>query len=369
MWKPLKELPELYRDLRDLALKELHSPLRFRHPELWRHGFVSERHELYRFDTFDRSLFVSDFARRFHGRRVNDRRFLPVLSNKYLFHEVLSHAFDAYLPRMHGVVLGGRFFPRVDKAGQEGQPASITDVLGTVPGVVLKPIDGGGGAGVHVLRNTDRGLELDNRPFEGHQVEAFQTSLDGYVVNEFLVQHPYAAAIFAPSTNTIRIAALLDPTTEEPFIAIAVHRFGTARSAPVDNATQSGISSMVELDTGELGESVWMTADGARVRSGTHRETGAPIQGVAVPHWNDVKQLVFNLGRAFPYLPYVGWDIVVTEDGPRIIEGNHIMGTDIMQTHKALLADPRVRRFYATHRVTDRPPLGRSLKRLLTRST
>jgi len=368
VWRPLKELPELYRDLRDLAVKELHSPLRFRHPELWRHGFVSERHELYRLDRFDRSLFVSDFARRFYARRVNDRRFLPVLSNKYLFHEVLSQAFDAYLPCMHGVVLRGRFFPRVDKAGQEGGAASVAELLGAGHGVVLKPIDGGGGAGVHVLRNTDEGLRLDGQPCEVHHIEALQAGLDGYVVSEFLVQHSYAAAIFAPSTNTIRVAALLDPTTEEPFIGIAVHRFGTSRSAPVDNATQSGISSMVDLDTGALGESVWLTDDGVRLGSDTHRESGARIRGVVVPHWNDVKQLVFELGRAFPYLPYVGWDILVTGDGPRIIEGNHIMGTDIMQTHKPLLADPRVRRFYAAHGVTDRQPLAQTVARLLRRT-
>lgn len=368
MLQQLRELPGLYWDLRDLVTKELHSPLRFRHLELWRHGFVSERHELYRFDTFHRSLFVSDFARHAYGRRVNHRRMLPVLSNKYVFHEVLSHAFDAYLPRLRGVVLAGRFFPRVDKAGQEDETVAVTELLGPHPSVVLKPIGGGGGSGIHLLRTTDHGLELDGRPCDLEQLQAFQASLDGYVVSEFLVQHSYAAAIFAPSTNTIRVAAFIDPSTGEPFIAIAVHRFGTSLSAPVDNATQSGITSMVDLDTGELGESVWLTGDGVRVTSETHRETGARIQGVVVPHWDDVKQLAFDLGRAFPYLPYVGWDIVVTEDGPRIIEGNHIMGTDIMQTHKPLLADPRVRRFYAAHGVIDRPSPARTVARFLNRT-
>jgi len=368
MWKQLRELPGLYWDLRDLVLKELHSPARFRHPELWRHGFVSERQELYRFDTFDRSLFVSDFARHSYGRRVNHRRMVPVLANKYVFHEVLSHAFDEYLPRMRGVVLGGRFFPRVGKVGQEDDPVGTTALLGPFPSVVVKPIGGGGGGGVHVLRSTEQGLELDGRPCDLEQLQKFQASLDGYVISEFLVQHSYSSAIFAPSTNTIRVAALLDPSTSEPFIAVAVHRFGTGRSAPVDNATQSGITSMVDLDTGELGPSVWLTGDGDRVDSDTHRETGARIQGVVVPHWSDVKRLVSDLGRAFPFLPYVGWDIVVTQDGPRIIEGNHIMGTDIMQTHKALLADSRVRRFYATHGVTDRPSFARSVTRRFARA-
>jgi hypothetical protein len=53
-----------------------------------------------------------------------------------------------------------------------------------------------------------------------------------------------------------------------------------------------------------------------------------------------------HIGSGAPYLPYVGWDVVVTDDGIRILEGNSNSGLDGIQHYGPLLADPRVRRFY-----------------------
>lgn len=55
---------------------------------------------------------------------------------------------------------------------------------------------------------------------------------------------------------------------------------------------------------------------------------------------------------ALPFLNYVGWDVVVTDDGFKVIEGNN--NTDIeIQMHRrlGLLTQPRVQRFYEHHKV------------------
>lgn len=58
------------------------------------------------------------------------------------------------------------------------------------------------------------------------------------------------------------------------------------------------------------------------------------------------------LAGRFPQLPYVGWDIVVTDPGEfTVIEGNTCSGVRVFQVHRPLLDDPRVRRFYEHHDV------------------
>lgn len=63
---------------------------------------------------------------------------------------------------------------------------------------------------------------------------------------------------------------------------------------------------------------------------------------------NDQKR-TFGHRREVAVSAYVGWDIIVTDDGYKIIEGNNYSDVNLLQIHRPLLADPRVRRFYLYH--------------------
>lgn len=47
-----------------------------------------------------------------------------------------------------------------------------------------------------------------------------------------------------------------------------------------------------------------------------------------------------------PYIKYVGWDIVITDDDIVAIEGNNHPALKVIQLHEPFLKDPRVRKFY-----------------------
>jgi hypothetical protein len=133
-----------------------------------------------------------------------------------------------------------------------------------------------------------------------------------------------------------------------PVLAVATHRWGTARSGAVDNVSSGGIESIVDVATGRLGPAVLLTQDGRRVEFDRHPDTDAQIAGVLVPHWSAVRELTLQLMHAFPELEHVGWDLAVSDQGPRVIEGNGAKpAVPAMQVHGSFLYDPGLRDYYA----------------------
>lgn len=82
-----------------------------------------------------------------------------------------------------------------------------------------------------------------------------------------------------------------------------------------------------------------------------HPETEAQIASTFVPGWSTLKVQLLEMLRELKFLIYIGWDIVITPQGPFIIEGNTGPAVTFLQVHKPLLKDPRIKRFYAYHRV------------------
>ncbi len=79
-----------------------------------------------------------------------------------------------------------------------------------------------------------------------------------------------------------------------------------------------------------------------------HPDTGVEITGTKLPHWEYVTSKLLEVCREMAYIPYVGWDIVITERGFTVIEGNNYPDLG-HQYYGPLLVDPRVRAFYEAH--------------------
>ncbi len=53
-----------------------------------------------------------------------------------------------------------------------------------------------------------------------------------------------------------------------------------------------------------------------------HPGTGARVTGRVVPFWRETAQLAVDAHRTLPGRVFIGWDIAITADGPKILEGN-----------------------------------------------
>jgi len=82
-----------------------------------------------------------------------------------------------------------------------------------------------------------------------------------------------------------------------------------------------------------------------------HPESGQKIAGIQVPNWTSLRSEVLRLAKLLPATPYIGWDIVVTEDGFCVLEGNNRTDVNLYQVHKPLLLDDRTYKFYKSYKV------------------
>jgi hypothetical protein len=327
-------------------------PLHQRQPRWWRHGFLSRSAVLYDLDHNDPADYVSDAQRYIGTRRMVHPRLQDVINNKLTTHLLLQRL-DVQTAALEGVYWRGgvHLFPGEDRK-------ALAEYLSGLPvdkRVFFKPLGGAEGKNLFSIRRTPDGFRMNGTDVRLAAARAaIELDKRPMIVEAGVEQHAAQRALFAETTNTIRLLTMLDMTDRSPFIVLAVQRIGARSSGPVDNWSQGGLSARIDLDTGRLGRATRLPErDGLQWFSG-HPDTGAPIEGQLVPHWELVKETVLRAARAISFLEYVGWDIIVTEDGPVVLEANINSGMNVLQVHKPLLADPRARAYLAKRGVV--PP-------------
>lgn len=320
---------------------------------LLRHGFWSKSQIVYDLANNDWHTYLSDWAHISKDQYLNGMDGL-LLNNKLWFSQIMQ-PFNDYLPRLYGILRHGQFHS-VGKANSDPVPSpqdsidAVNHLLRLHNRLALKPIIGGQGKGVAILSGKEDHYEKDGYTITRLALDKYVASLDEFLLQEFIKQDTFPASVFPDSANTMRIMSMWDDQSNEPFIAVACHRFGCAASVPVDNMHQGGLSAMINLENGELGPaSVTKLKSPRPVWYDRHPDTGAIIRGQVVPRWHKVKKLVLSAAAHLSFIPYIGWDVILTSDPPgvKIIEANDRAGVEILQLHTPLLKDPRVRSFYA----------------------
>ncbi len=320
---------------------------------MWRHGFLSCSAALYGCTGHDVRDYVSDYTM-FRAASLNGP-YAGLITGKLTF-EATMHRYLS-VPRSLAFIDGGRVTPLLPDARVDSVPAMVTYAR-EHDGIVLKPVYGSEGKGIMVLRVRRDGSHLNGTKVRASDLETLIATLHGYLASEFILQAAYARGLFEATTNTVRVVTMVDRLTQEPFVPIAVHRIGTQKSSPVDNWARGGLSAPIDLETGTIGAAASPKPAGGVAWHSCHPDTGSQIAGIGIPHWPMVMQKLQQTIRSMPYLEYVGWDVVVTDSGFVVLEGNTMPGMNSLQVHRPLLTDPRVRRFFESHRLV-RPRTGR----------
>lgn len=347
--RPFKEL------LRAISYQK-HTPLAMPLSQRFlalRHGFKSSAFALYDFRTNDPSDYLPDVSFR-EATNINGPFCRRILEDKLLFAELFKGHAD--IPAVVGVVERGKLYGVSSHKGERNGLSTLDALIEYCEGgdgVVLKPAAGWQGQGISSLEVRAGQPYLDGQASSRAEVERHLASRDNTLVTQRLVQDGYAAAIFQGSANSIRVTTMQDPDdAHRPFIPVVVHRFGSNTTLPTDNVSRGGLMANVDLDTGELGMAVKFPREtgGELFWCSHHPDTAARIKGVSVPEWGRLKAQLLGVAESFPFLRYVGWDVIVAQGKFWVVEANHNPSPAVQMFHP-YLKDPKVRRFFSYHGV------------------
>jgi putative polysaccharide biosynthesis protein len=324
------------REVRTALANRESVPLR-RQLAAWRRGFYAGSVLMYDLERYDLDAYISDFDRVRTLASINDDRY--ILDDKLIAYLYLR-AMGLPTPTVHGQIRQGE----VVWLAEEPPPGGLDGLLDRRGRVAVKARAGSSGSGFAVLTREAGTTYVNGRPVDDAVHALTHRDL---IICDYVEQHERLAVIYPGTTNTMRVITFRDVDTGEPFVAFASHRFGTARSVPVDNFGAGGLSAGIDITTGVFTPAFRSPGVGRRTSTITwideHPETGARITGVEVPNWELAREGVLRAMRALPGSRYVGWDVALTQDGMSIIEGNN-RGDVVLQAHMPMALDPRVRK-------------------------
>lgn len=344
----------------NLSKKEVSNPhfngdLR-RRLSLYRHGFLTRSDTIYDFEKYGFDQYLSDSSRYIRTPTINGK-FAEALNNKLFTYWMLDR-FQDRLPVLFSVVNGGYYYPTNEEEPTHIQPCAgragerVLSKLREKGAVVLKGIKGGRGEQIHLCKWNNGQCEVNGKQVQKSEFKSRINDLEESIVTEFETQMDYSANIYPETMNTIRILTMVDPETREPFIAIAVHRFGSKQSGHVDSWSQGGLCAEVDISSGTLSQGVQLRQNDQIKWHETHPDSDSRIQGIQVPEWNSIKQSLLKITKHINYIDYAGWDLLITGQGEfKIIEVNNYTDVDLLQVHRPLLADNQIRKFYRFHGV------------------
>ncbi|MBA6153390.1 sugar-transfer associated ATP-grasp domain-containing protein [Gelidibacter maritimus] len=176
--------------------------------------------------------------------------------------------------------------------------------------IVLKESSGKAGGGIKILETSE---------IEASNLLSFMKQNRFGVLETYVKQHAKIQELSPSAVNTVRIFTQIrnDGTYE-----ILGCRMRISVDSPVDNMAAGNLAAPVDVNTGVItGPGVY--SDITKLPQEKHPITGIDILGFQIPYWEEILEMTEKAALKHPQNKSIGWDIVVTDDGPGFIEGNH----------------------------------------------
>ena len=201
--------------------------------------------------------------------------------------------------------------------------------------VFAKPANDSKGAGAMLVRSAPSEGDVDRVRDGASRVD--------YLFQEAVDQHHEMDRINPACLNTLRIVTGTAKDGSYPVLG-AILRIGQGGN-PVDNAHAGGLFVGVDRETGRLGPRAHAFFEFGGATHTRHPDTGTVFDGFEVPYFAEAVALARRAHARLPLL-YVGWDVGITPDGPRLIEGNSGAHLSLMEVAAGgFKADPIARAF------------------------
>lgn len=251
----------------------------------------------------------------------NQRRDYPIADNKLLTKEIIQRL-GVPIPQTY---FEYRYF--YDLRNLKGDLERHTDF-------VIKPASGSGGGGIIVItgRQGEHWLSAGGTLYTVQDLRKHISDIifgvysfglqDQAIVESRIVQHPDIDAISHYGLADIRLILC----RHEPVLAMI--RLASKGSKGTANLHQGAIGVGVDIDSGLTTHA---SLSGKALEF--HPDCGTNLLGRKIPYWNDIVKTGVTIANAVP-LKYIGADIAVSEEGPKLLEINARPGIEIQNANQ-----------------------------------
>lgn len=288
----------------------------------WAHrrGFYSYRIAQYGLTEENYRDFLSDYT--YKRLRPLNNVYRKWFWDKILTYYVL-HPFAEYLPRHFYRIAADHGVCRVIPFDGDGiyTLEAILRLLKEQKTLALKKAVGSHGAGFHKLAWDAEGerFYIDDCPCtERELLELFRSLKGEYFISEYVYMHEDLRKIYDRVACTVRFMTIRDHSAA--FIKTAYLRIGTSLTGNTDNLASGGVVAALDLESGEI-LTAEMLCGHVFTPCAVHPDSKTPIAG-KLPYWAEIKAKIEEICRYICPLEYLGFDIVITDEGFKILEIN-----------------------------------------------
>lgn len=158
---------------------------------------------------------------------------------------------------------------------------------------------------------------------EAHLASLSRTEARPFVLQPCLTNHSTIKNLSKGRLSTVRFMTTRAEPNHPAKPLLAVLRIPVGDSI-ADNFDAGGIAAPIDLVQGTCGRGVRKKAKYPLQPVAVHPDTGAELEGLKLPFWNETLALALRAHNALSsQMPVIGWDIAILPEGPILIESNH----------------------------------------------
>jgi hypothetical protein len=210
--------------------------------------------------------------------------------------------------------------------------------------IVIKPIDGANGIGFDVIVKFDNKKNtVSTRKLGTISVNSFISCLfdnledpDGYVLQDYIVQHHDLSAFYEHSVNSLRVVTFMD-NDKKISVDCALMKFGAGKAITDNDNVGGRVFAFMDTNDGSLSKG--FTGSFSQLPIEFHPDSKMRIFQYTVPFWKESLELAMSAHQVLPYPRHLGWDIAISEKGPLIIEPNSFLAISVYQKGGNDMAD------------------------------
>jgi hypothetical protein len=286
--------------------------------KLWsyKRGFLSKR--IFEFGLTEANYLDYETDSHYYKTHPVNGQYSKWIDDKITTRYVL-HPFAEYMPKYYFQLDKGRVTKLMDcPAEYHADINSIIELLKRVKHLAIKLVAGSYGSGFYKLSFDSDDYFANNKKMNEQECRKFLESLDDYFASEYLISHESIRKIYPTAPNTLRIVVVRN--NNDTNVIGAHYKFGTSVTGTIDNIHAGGICCGVNIVNGMLYNPKWRKGD-RLIDMPVHMDTKVRIEG-NVPYWDLIIAKLVEIGDYIPQVKYIGYDIVVTDNGFKIIELN-----------------------------------------------